>query len=150
MVGWKWFYNCDTMLLISLPYVCDWLNVETVKVRGFENDDWWWLMNFLLLAVNACHRNWGDENAIKCVWVCVCVYCKWQYLHVITYIWHSFRGFIFKHHRGVIFNHKALGTQQAVTNPPIGELPSPNEPRKKPSYFPLYWLVNRDPYNGLL
>ena len=22
--------------------------------------------------------------------------------------------------------------------------------RKKPSYFPLYWLVNRDPYNGLL
>ncbi len=26
----------------------------------------------------------------------------------------------------------------------------PNEPRKKPSYFPLYWMVNRDPYNGLL
>ena len=27
----------------------------------------------------------------------------------------------------------------------------PNEPRKKKtSYFPLYWLVNRDPYNGLL
>ena len=25
-----------------------------------------------------------------------------------------------------------------------------NEPRKKPSYFPLYWLVNGDPYNGLL
>ena len=24
-----------------------------------------------------------------------------------------------------------------------------HEPRKKPSYFPLYWLVNRDPYNGL-
>ena len=24
------------------------------------------------------------------------------------------------------------------------------EPRKKPSYFPLYWMVNRDPYNGLL
>ena len=23
------------------------------------------------------------------------------------------------------------------------------EPRKKPSYFPLYWMVNRDPYNGL-
>ena len=21
-----------------------------------------------------------------------------------------------------------------------------SEPRKKPSYFPLYWLVNRDPY----
>ena len=21
---------------------------------------------------------------------------------------------------------------------------------KKPSYFPLYWLVNRDPYNGFL
>ena len=21
---------------------------------------------------------------------------------------------------------------------------------KKPSYFPLYWIVNRDPYNGLL
>ena len=20
---------------------------------------------------------------------------------------------------------------------------------KKPSYFPLYWLINRDPYNGL-
>ena len=30
-------------------------------------------------------------------------------------------------------------------------LPHPStEPRKKPSYFPLYWLVNRDPYNGLL
>ena len=27
--------------------------------------------------------------------------------------------------------------------------PTP-EPRKKPSHFPLYWLVNRDPYNGLL
>ena len=26
----------------------------------------------------------------------------------------------------------------------------PNEPTKKPSYFPLYWLVNRDPYSGLL
>ena len=26
----------------------------------------------------------------------------------------------------------------------------PVEPRKKPSYFPLYWLFNRDPYNGLL
>ena len=28
----------------------------------------------------------------------------------------------------------------------------PIEPRKKPSYqyFPLYWLVDRDPYNGLL
>ena len=25
-----------------------------------------------------------------------------------------------------------------------------SEPRKKPSYFPLYWLLNRDPYNGLL
>ncbi len=25
-----------------------------------------------------------------------------------------------------------------------------DEPRKKPSYFPLYWMVNRDPYNGLL
>ena len=25
-----------------------------------------------------------------------------------------------------------------------------NEPRKKPSYFPFYWMVNRDPYNGLL
>ena len=24
------------------------------------------------------------------------------------------------------------------------------EPRKKPSYFPLYWLFNRDPYKGLL
>ena len=24
------------------------------------------------------------------------------------------------------------------------------EQRKKPSYFPLYWFVNRDPYNGLL
>ena len=25
-----------------------------------------------------------------------------------------------------------------------------NEPRKKPSYFALHWLVNRDPYSGLL
>ena len=25
-----------------------------------------------------------------------------------------------------------------------------HEPRRKPSYFPLYWLFNRDPYNGLL
>ena len=24
------------------------------------------------------------------------------------------------------------------------------EPRKQPSYFPLYWLLNRDPYQGLL
>ena len=24
------------------------------------------------------------------------------------------------------------------------------EPRKKPSYFPLYWLVHRDPYIGIL
>ena len=28
--------------------------------------------------------------------------------------------------------------------------PSTYESRKKPSYFPLYWMVNRDPYNGLL
>ena len=26
----------------------------------------------------------------------------------------------------------------------------PVEPRKKPSYFPLYWLFDRDPYHGLL
>ncbi len=25
-----------------------------------------------------------------------------------------------------------------------------HEPRKKPSYFPIYWMVNRDPYSGLL
>ena len=25
-----------------------------------------------------------------------------------------------------------------------------NEPRLKKSYFPLYWLMNRDPYNALL
>ena len=25
-----------------------------------------------------------------------------------------------------------------------------SEPRKKPSYFLLYWMVNRDPYSGLL
>ena len=31
-----------------------------------------------------------------------------------------------------------------------GSLPLSYEPRKKASYFPLYWLVNRDPYNGLL
>ena len=24
------------------------------------------------------------------------------------------------------------------------------QPRKKPSYFPSYWLFDRDPYNGLL
>ena len=24
------------------------------------------------------------------------------------------------------------------------------EPQKKTSYFPLYWMVKRDPYNGLL
>ena len=28
--------------------------------------------------------------------------------------------------------------------------PNLSEPRKKPSYFPVYWLFNRDPYNGLL
>ena len=28
--------------------------------------------------------------------------------------------------------------------------PKPVEPRKKPSYLPLYWLFNRDPYNSLL
>ena len=27
---------------------------------------------------------------------------------------------------------------------------STNEPRKQPSYFSFYWLVNRDPYHGLL
>ena len=43
------------------------------------------------------------------------------------------------------------------TSPPTKKSPIPGvmgpfpiEPRKKPSYFPLYWLVNRDPYNGLL
>ena len=34
-----------------------------------------------------------------------------------------------------------------VTNPIIT---TQIEPRKKPSYFPLYWMVNRDPYDGLL
>ena len=38
------------------------------------------------------------------------------------------------------------------SNKPVdgSEIPAPPEPRKKPSYFPLYWLVNRDPYNGVL
>ena len=31
-----------------------------------------------------------------------------------------------------------------------GDLVLSFEPRKKPSYFPLYWMVNRDPCNGLL
>ena len=31
-----------------------------------------------------------------------------------------------------------------------GDAAQESEPRKKPSYRPLYWLVNRDPYNGLL
>ena len=26
----------------------------------------------------------------------------------------------------------------------------PGEPQKKTSHFPLYWLVDRDPYNGLI
>ena len=29
--------------------------------------------------------------------------------------------------------------------PSRGQIQSPDEPRKKPSYFPLYWLFNRDP-----
>ena len=33
---------------------------------------------------------------------------------------------------------------------PLGKPSHPCEPRKKPSYFPLYWLFNRDPCNGLL
>ncbi len=33
---------------------------------------------------------------------------------------------------------------------PMSHEKNRHEPRKKPSYFPLYWLVNRDPYNGLL
>ena len=32
----------------------------------------------------------------------------------------------------------------------VVSMSSLSEPRKKPSYFPLYWLVNRDPHNGLL
>ena len=36
-----------------------------------------------------------------------------------------------------------LFSRGSRTKPSIG-------PRKKPSYFPLYWLVNKDPYNGLL
>ena len=39
---------------------------------------------------------------------------------------------------------------QKSINPKITRCPTKSEPRKKPSYFPLYWLFDKDPYNGLL
>ena len=50
---------------------------------------------------------------------------------------------------------KHLGSNLLVTVPFEGlfyvfdKLTKP-EPRKKPSYFLFYWMVNRDPYNGSL
>ena len=35
-------------------------------------------------------------------------------------------------------------------NAPEANPEAPHVPRKKTSYFPLYWVVDRDPYNGLL
>ena len=40
--------------------------------------------------------------------------------------------------------------QWRLAGSPMKSMITWHEPRKKPSYFPLYWLVNRDPYNGLL
>ena len=36
--------------------------------------------------------------------------------------------------------------ENTASNPEIQHLSH----AKNPCYFPLYWLVNRDPYNGLL
>ena len=38
----------------------------------------------------------------------------------------------------------ALGRVIEVNKGPFPK--NPGEPRKKTSYFPLYWMVNRDPY----
>ena len=46
--------------------------------------------------------------------------------------------------------NKASGLMKTHWFPLIRPAIKPSEPRKKPSYFPLYWFVNRDPYNGLL
>ena len=32
----------------------------------------------------------------------------------------------------------------------LSQVSCTSEPWKKPSYFPLYWLFSKDPYNGLL
>ena len=38
----------------------------------------------------------------------------------------------------------------AMVHVPLKHHKKTGEPRKKASYFPLYWLVNRDPYNGVV
>ena len=48
-----------------------------------------------------------------------------------------------------LFQHRlSLCNSVAQERLTFGEV-SQMETMKKPSYFPLYWLVNRDPYNGL-
>ena len=54
------------------------------------------------------------------------------------------------HLLGIITKKKHNPGYKKIMPYHFSDLKPPPEPRKKPSYFPLYWLVNRDPYNGLL
>ena len=48
------------------------------------------------------------------------------------------------------FRQRALdaGSLECLAKKPLTAIGA-CEPRKRPSYFPLFWMVNRDPYNGL-
>ena len=51
------------------------------------------------------------------------------------------------HHSHALILHKPPGDQQNSLPKTLEKLSKTHEPRKKPFYFPLYWLFNRDPYN---
>ena len=52
--------------------------------------------------------------------------------------------------RKLIYPHSFKKTFEKTDVDKNGIQQKTPEPRKKPSYFPLYWLFNRDPNNGLL
>ena len=68
----------------------------------------------------------------------------WNWLPKYTNLWSFWWTNITNWNDIPIFNRKFIDSFRGP------HVPATSEPRKKPSYFPLYWLVNRDPYNGLL
>ena len=67
-------------------------------------------------------------------------------LLVITRVQHRM-GFLFLGYMSCFLDDREFGCSYEQAS--LKEIQQMSH-EKKPSYFPLYWLVDRDPYNGLL